>query len=364
MSVSKFRAILETGVQAGASDWHIREGATVALRVDARLVEIADFVVSKEFLHEAVHEITTEVSRKKYQDTGDADFAHAEDGIGRFRVNLHRQRNLMALTLRHIKDKVPDIQKLGLPEIIQKIAHTERGIILVTGTTGSGKSTTLACMLEFMNQHIPRHIITIEDPIEYNFVDKKCIFEQREVGLDCITFQSALVGALRQDPDCICVGEMRTRDSFDMALTAAQTGHLVMSTAHTSNASQTIRRILDLYPADEQKTVRLSLSQCLAAVICQRLMPRAVGKGVVPGLEVMINTPIIRKLLEEDKLDKLESAIEVSSGDGMMSFNQCLLKLVNEGLVTEECAMERATNPEALKMNLKGIFLSSGGVIG
>ncbi len=362
--LSKLRAILETGVQAGASDWHIREGSPVALRVDAQLVEISDFMVETDFLHSAVKEMTHEKDRKKYEEAGDADFAHYEDEIGRFRVNLHRQRGLMALTLRHIKDKVPDLEKLGLPKIVQTIAATERGIILVTGTTGSGKSTTLACMLEYMNQNIPRHIITIEDPIEYNFEDKKCIFEQREVGLDCITFASALHGALRQDPDVICVGEMRTRDSFDMALTAAQTGHLVMSTAHTSNAGQTVQRILDLYPADERKQVRLSLSSCLSAIVCQRLMPRAVGKGVVPGLEILINSPVVRKLLEEDKLDKLAAAIEASTSDGMMSFNQCLLGLVNEGLITEEVALERATNPEALRMNLKGIFLSGGGIIG
>ncbi len=260
---------------------------------------------------------------------------------------------------------MPDIDKLGLPEVVTKIAAEERGIVLVTGTTGSGKSTTLACMLEFMNRNIPRHIITIEDPIEYNFVDKKCIFEQREVGLDCITFDSALIGALRQDPDVICVGEMRNRDSFDMALTAAQTGHMVMSTAHTSNASQTIQRILDFYPAEERKQVRLSLASCLTAIICQRLMPRAVGKGVAPGLEVMVNNAIVRKLLEEDKISKLEQAIEGGASDGMMTFNQCLLGLVNEGIITEEVAMERATNPEALKMNLKGIFLNtSGGLIG
>jgi twitching motility protein PilT len=365
MTKTKLHAILETGVQAGASDWHIREGSTVALRVDAKLVEIADFMVTKEFFEEVIQEMTEEKDRTAYKETGDADFAHAEDGIGRFRVNWHRQRNMHAMPLRHIKAEVPNLDKLGLPEVIQRIAATERGIILVTGTTGSGKSTTLACMLEYMNCHIPRHIITAEDPIEYNFVDKKCIFEQREVGLDCISFDSALIGALRQDPDVICVGEMRNRHSFDSALTAAQTGHLVMSTAHTSNASQTLERILDFYPAEERKQVRLSLASTMAAIVCQRLMPRAFGKGVVPGLEIMINTPTIRKLIEEDKIGTLAQAIEGGESDGMMSFNQCLLGLVNEGLITEEVALERATNPEALKMNLKGIFLNtSGGILG
>jgi twitching motility protein PilT len=360
---SKFRAILQTGIQAGASDWHIREGSTVVLRVDAQLVEISDFTATKEFLEAAVADITTERERKKFDETGDADFAWLEDDIGRFRVSLHQQRGMVSLTLRHIKDKVPNPGDLGLPEVIQRISEMERGIILVTGTTGSGKSTTLACMMEHMNTNMARHIITIEDPIEYTFSDRKCIFEQREVGIDTISFDSALVAALRQDPDVIVVGEMRRRESFDAALTAADTGHLVMSTLHTTNAAQTIQRILDFYPSEERKQVRLALATNLAAIVCQRLMPRAVGRGVVPGLEIMINSPVVRKLLEEDKLNKLEAAIEASTSDGMMSFNQCLLTLVNQGKITEEVAMERATNAEALAMNLKGIFLGTEGGI-
>jgi len=365
MAVSKFRAILETGVKARASDWHIREGATVCLRVDAQLVEITDFVTTREFLMEAVKDITSPFQRDNYEKTGDADFAHFEDGVGRFRVNLHRQRGLMSLTLRHVKDKVPDINKLGLPDVVLRIAEAQRGIILVTGTTGSGKSTTMACMLEYMNQTMARHIITIEDPIEYVFTDHNCIFEQREVGLDAITFQSALTHALRQDPDVITVGEMRTRESFDTAVHAADTGHLVMTTLHTTNAPQTVQRILDFYPHEEREEVRKTMANNLSAILCQRLMPRAIGKGVIPGMEILINTPVVRKLLWEGRLDKLSAAIEASTAEGMMSFNQCLLKLVNEGLITEEVALERASNPDALRMNLKGIFLGSeGGIIG
>lgn len=365
MAVSKFRAILETGVKARASDWHIREGSTVCLRVDSQLVEITDFVTTKEFLQEAIDEICTEMVLEKYQKTGDADFAHYEDEVGRFRVNLHKQRGLMSLTLRHVKDEVPDLESLGLPEIILDIAEAQRGIILVTGTTGSGKSTTMACMLEYMNQNLARHIITIEDPIEYTFEDKNCVFEQREVGLDTISFQSALIHALRQDPDVITVGEMRSRESFDTALHASDTGHLVMTTLHTTNAPQTIQRILDFYPHEEREEMRKSIATNLHAIVCQRLMPRAIGKGVVPGMEIMINSPVVRKLISEGRLDKLSSAIEASTSEGMMSFNQCLLKLVNEGLITEEVALDRATNADALKMNLKGIFLGTeGGIIG
>ena len=269
---------------------------------------------------------------------------------------------MMALTFRHIKAKLPNFTDLGLPEVIQKIAADERGIILVTGTTGSGKSTTLAAMLEYMNCNFGRHVITVEDPIEYHYEDKYCVFEQREVGPDTSSFDSALIHALRQDPDVIVVGEMRNRDSFDTALTAADTGHMVMSTLHTSNAPQSIQRILDFYEEEERKQVRLSLASCLHAIISQRLVPK-VGGGRAPALEIMINTPVVRKLLEEDKLDKLASAIEAGEHDGMMSFNQCLLKLVNDSIITEETALDNATNPEQLQMNLKGIFLTTGSAI-
>jgi len=363
MSVSKLRAILETGVENKASDWHIRENAPVVLRVDSELVEMTGLTPDKQFLTECLQDMVDENTMANYEKSGDADFAHYEDGVGRFRVNLHRQRGLMAMTLRHVKDKVPNFEGLGLPETVRELASAQRGIILVTGTTGSGKSTTLACLLEHMNNNDSRHVITIEDPIEYTYSDKHCIFEQREVGLDCESFASALKHALRQDPDVIVVGEMRSRESFDTALHAADTGHLVMTTLHTKNAAQTITRILDFYPHEERDQMRVAMAGSLHAIICQRLMPRAVGKGVVPGLEVMINSPVIRKMIMQNKIDKLDQAIAASTGEGMMTFDQCLLKLVNEGLITEEVALERASNAEGLKMNMKGIFLSEGGII-
>ena len=362
--MTKLRAILETGVQARASDWHIRENHTVVLRVDAQLVEVADFVPDRKFLQEVMAEICDERAVKAFNETGDADLAHQEENVGRFRVNVHKQRNLISLSMRHVKDQVPDVHALGLPDIILKVAEMPRGIVLITGTTGSGKSTTLACMLEHLNQTRAEHIITIEDPIEYTFKDVNCIFEQREVGIDTQSFHKGLISALRQDPDTIVVGEMRDRASFDTALMAADTGHMVLTTLHTTNSPQTIQRILDFYPHEERQQIRMALATNLAAICCQRLMPRAVGKGVIPGLEVLINTPLVRKLVYEGQLEKLPNAIEAGQGEGMMSFNQCMLGLVNRGLITEETALEHASNPEALKMNLKGIFLSDGGIIG
>lgn len=358
-NISKLNSVLVTGVQEGASDWHIREGSTIVLRIDGTLLEIEGFVPDKEFLTSAMREITTDKMLVKYEETGDADFAFEEEGAGRFRANLHRQRGLMSMTLRHVKSTVPPLESLGLPKIIQEIAEFERGIILVTGTTGSGKSTTMACMLEHMNTTQNRHIITVEDPIEYSFNDKKCIFEQREVGIDVISFDSALSHALRQDPDVIVVGEMRDRKSLEAAIAASDTGHLVMSTLHTANAGQSINRILDMYPHEERDAMRKALAENIQAIVCQRLVPRASGKGVVPCNEIMLNTSTIKKMILEDQVDRIVNAIAAGREYGMMTFDQRLLELVNEGVITEEAAMEKANNPEALNMNLRGIFLGT-----
>ena len=363
METLRLRAILETGVEARASDWYIRENAPVMLRIDGGLTHMSDVVTPKEFMLEAVSEIISDKSLEEFDRTGDTNFAIMVNRIGRFRINLYRQRGLMAMVMRHVKATVPMLDELGLPDKILDIANSQRGIILVTGTTGSGKSTTLACMMEHMNRNFQRHIITIEDPIEYTFTNDKCIFDQREVGLDTSSFHSALVNSLRQDPDVIVVGEMRTREGFDAALQAADTGHLVLTTLHTTNASQSVQRILDFYPHGERDQIRLALATNLRAIISQRLIPRAISKGVVPGVEIMINSPLVRKLLGQDQLSKLPNAIEASTEEGMQSFDQSLLHLINEGAITEERAMDRATNPEGLKMNLQGIFLNTDNAI-
>ncbi len=364
MAYSSMHDILDFGVSQGASDWHIREGSTVALRIDGRLVEM-EFVVTYEFISKAMDELCPPDLLKQYAKSGDADFAFDEEDVGRFRANLHCQRGRMSLTLRHVKGEVPSLDKLHLPEGILRIADSHRGIVFVTGTTGSGKSTTLACMLEYMNSTKNLHIVTIEDPIEYTFQDRNCVIEQREVGIDVETFHSALVHVLRQDPDVIVVGEMRDRTTFETAVAAAETGHLVLTTLHTLNASQSVLRILDLYPIEERESIRKSLASSLRAIICQRLVPKATGKGVVPAIEILLNTPIVAKLLSENRLNKLANAIAAGVEDGMMSFNHCLLKLVNEGMITEEAAMAASDNRESLQMNLRGIFLSDdGGLIG
>lgn len=359
MGESAIHDLLELGVNSNASDWHIKEGHPVILRIEGGLVD-TDFMCDEEMIDRILEDLVPEEMRDRYYEQGDLDLSYVEENVGRFRLNVHQQRGRPAFTLRHVKTNIMTLDELGLPDVMKKIAEAARGVIILGGTTGSGKSTTLAAMLEHINLNFRKHCITIEDPIEYEFEDKKSVFEQREVGIDTKSFQAALIHVLRQDPDIIMVGEMRNRESFDAALQAADTGHLVMTTLHATTASQAITRILDFYDFNEHTSIRMALSMNLHAIICQRLLPRAFGGGVIPGAEIMINTPMVRKLLEEDHLHKLPAAIENGNEDGMQSFNQSLLGLVNDGHITEEDALGAATNPEALRMNLQGIELNTG----
>ncbi|MBR6076262.1 MAG: PilT/PilU family type 4a pilus ATPase [Victivallales bacterium] len=359
---SVFFDILKYAVGLGASDLHVREGKFVRLRVHSRLVE-TNIMTDTYFFEKSFEQIIPEGRFDIYKKEGDLDFAWEEEGVGRFRVNLHRQRGNSAYTFRYVKGRAPTIKEVNLPEILKKIASFRNGIIFVTGTTGSGKSTTMAAMLDYINNTSEQHVITIEDPIEYTFQDNRSFFEQREIGLDAASFDSALIHALRQDPDIIMVGEMRNRETFETALAAAETGHMVLTTLHTKDAAQSISRILDMFPLEERDSIRKSISECLQAIVCQRLAPRAIGQGVVPINEILINTSIVKKLIFDNQLEKVPQAIAGGEEEGMMSFNQCLLKLAKNGDITEETALKFSDTPQQLQMNLKGIFLSSGGII-
>ena len=359
---SVFFDILKYAVGLGASDLHVREGKFVRLRVHSRLVE-TNIMTDTYFFEKSFEQIIPEGRFDIYKKEGDLDFAWEEEGVGRFRVNLHRQRGNSAYTFRYVKGRAPSIKEVNLPEILKKIASFRNGIIFVTGTTGSGKSTTMAAMLDYINNTSEQHVITIEDPIEYTFQDNRSFFEQREIGLDAASFDSALIHALRQDPDIIMVGEMRNRETFETALAAAETGHMVLTTLHTKDAAQSISRILDMFPLEERDSIRKSIYECLQAIVCQRLAPRAIGKGVVPINEILINTSIVKKLIFDNQLEKVPQAIAGGEEEGMMSFNQCLLKLAKNGDITEETALKFSDTPQQLQMNLKGIFLSSGGII-
>ena len=351
-----FHNLLHLAVTQGASDVHVKPDHCATLRIAGALTPVVDSCLNKELVAEIVKRILPAHQVERLAKEKEVDFSYIHDNGWRFRVNIFHQRGNLCLAIRYVKNEIPSFADLQLPEKLAEIVTTENGIVFVTGSTGSGKSSTLAAMLEFLNLHKQCHIITLEDPIEYVFTDNKSIIEQREIGLDTTSFPSALVHVMRQDPDVIMIGEMRDSESFMAALAAADTGHFVLTTLHTTTAASAIGRMLDFYPAEEREQMRRQIATNLRAVVCQRLVP-AINGNVVPAVEIMINTPMVRKLIEENRLDKLSAAIETGTEDGMQSFNQALLKLVKARLITEAEALSKASSPEALKMNLRGIFL-------
>ena len=357
-----FTKILKLAVDGGASDIHIKVGTPVIFRISRELVAVECPVPTLEWMSKVVESITPPHQKKKLDEDREVDFSYLIPEVGRFRTNVFQQRGQWALAMRHVKASVPSFAELGLLEQIKKIAEAPSGIILLAGATGSGKSTTLAAMIEHINANYKKHIITLEDPIEFVFEDNQSVIEQREVGLDTSSFHHALKHVLRQDPDIIMLGEMRDGISFGAAMSAADTGHLVLSTLHTTTAAQSITRILDFFKADEREQVRRQLAATLRGVICQRMVPTVDGK-MTPALEIMINSPLIRKMLEENRIEKLTAAIETGADDGMITFNQSLFNLAKEGRITEKEALAKASNPQALEMNFKGIFLNEGGRI-
>jgi len=357
-----FKKILKTAVDGVASDIHLKVGTPVVFRINRELVSIECPVPTLEWMNKIVQTVTPPHLVKRLDEDREVDFSYYIPEVGRFRTNVFQQRGQWALAMRHVKSNVPSFEELGLLEQIKSIAESPRGIVLLAGSTGCGKSTTLAAMIEHINGNFKKHIITLEDPIEFVFEDNQSVIEQREVGLDTLSFHHALKHVLRQDPDIIMVGEMRDDISFSAAMSAADTGHLVLSTLHTTTAAQSITRILDFFKADEREQVRRQLAATLRGVICQRMVP-TIDNKMTPALEIMINSPLIKKMLEENRLDKLTAAIETSSDDGMLTFNQSLFNLVKTGRVSEKEAMAKASNPQALEMNFKGIFLNEGGRI-
>ncbi|MCI0573577.1 MAG: type IV pilus twitching motility protein PilT [Myxococcaceae bacterium] len=354
--------ILQVALRGGASDIHLKAGLPAMFRVDGQLVPLKDGKrLPPEEVSRMAFGIMNEFQKERFRQTNEVDLAYGVPGLGRFRVNVFQQRGTVGAVLRVIPFKVLSIKDLMLPPILEKMALEERGLILVTGTTGSGKSTTLAAMIDHINAHETSHIMTIEDPIEFLIRDKRSIVNQREVGVDTMTFGQAIKSALRQDPDVILVGEMRDLETIQTALTAAETGHLVMSTLHTLDATETINRIIGAFPPHQQKQVRLQLAAVLKGVVSQRLVPRADGKGRVAAVEVLRMTARVRELIEDkDRTKELHDAI--SEGHltyGMQSFDQSLMQLVKLGLVTYEEAHRQATNPDDFALRFSGISATS-----
>jgi twitching motility protein PilT len=354
--------ILQVALRGGASDIHLKAGLPPMFRVDGSLVPLKDGKrLPPEEVARMAFGIMNEFQKDKFKTTNEVDLAYGVPGLGRFRVNVFQQRGTIGAVLRVIPFKVMSIKELLLPPALEKISLEERGLILVTGTTGSGKSTTLASMIDHINANDTNHIMTIEDPIEFLIRDKRSIVNQREVGVDTMSFSQALKSALRQDPDVILVGEMRDQETIETALTAAETGHLVMSTLHTLDATETINRIISAFPPHQQKQIRLQLGAVLKAVVSQRLVPRADGKGRVAAVEILKVTTRVKELIEDkDRTKEIPDAI--SQGHvtyGMQTFDQSLMSLVKNNLVTYQEALRQTTNPDDFALRFQGISSTS-----
>jgi twitching motility protein PilT len=342
-------------VKNSASDLILRAGGRPSMRLDGKISFLPGRVPAAGALLEVLDGIIGKERMEAWRTRGSADAALYLDGLGRFRMNAYRQLGEPAVVLRRISQNAPNLEQLDLPtESLKKLAGRKRGLILVTGIAGSGKSTTLAGMIQNMNENLDRHVVTLEDPVELLFNEKRCVISQREVGTDCPTFQDGLRHALRQSPDVILIGEMRDAETVTSALDATETGHLVLSTLHTVNAPQTVERILSFYPSEQHVQVRQRLSENLAGVLSQRLIPRAGGKGLIPAFELMLSTPHIRELLAEGNIGEMARVIEQGTERGLVSFNMSLRRLVQERKADVNDALAASDRPEELILALRG----------
>jgi twitching motility protein PilT len=370
-----FQQLLTECVKRNASDLHLKAGSCPIVRVHGHLETQDDLAaVTRDFMRKSAMNMLGEIRYNALMEGEEMDLAHTVPGIGRFRINLFLCQGDVRAVLRHIPEHIPAFEGLHLPKVLERLSQERRGLILVTGITGSGKSTTLAAMLDFMNRSRNDHIVTIEDPVEFVHEDKKCVISQREIGQDSTSFAQALRAALRQDPDIILVGEMRDAETMEVALHAAETGHLVLSTLHTLNATETINRIISIFPPHQEDQIRAQLAAVVQGVVSQRLVVRADGKGRVPAVEVMIMTGLVRdSIREKAKTPQIPNVIASGQAQyGMQTFDQSLLGLYREELITYETARDAATNPDDFDLKVKGIFstgemtwdANSGGFVG
>ncbi len=358
--------LLRTMVSKGASDLHLKVAAFPHIRVSGELLPLGDFgKITKEDTLMMAFSIMTNKQKQRFRDHAEIDLGYGLKGHGRFRVNVFQQRGSVSISIRAIPVSVLSFDDLLLPKVLQKIAREPRGLVLVTGTTGSGKSTSIASMLNYINENLTRHIITIEDPIEFLHNDRLSIFSQREILVDASSFGDALRSALRQDPDVILVGEMRDLETIETALLAAETGHLVFSTLHTVDALETINRIIAVFPSHQQRQIRLQLGMVLRSVISMRLIRRSDVRGRVPAIEVMIVTEYIRNcILDPEKTRLIRQAIAAGTSQyGMQTFDQSIYDHYKAGRITYEDALEYATNPDEFKLRVQGIYTTKDAAI-
>ena len=354
--------ILKVAVERKASDVHLKVGAHPVLRMDGRLQVMTEFKrLMQEDTIAMAFSMMSSRQKERFKHQLETDIAYSVPGLGRFRCNIFQQRGSVGIVLRLIPSRIQTFKELMLPPVLEKICEEQRGLVLVTGTTGSGKSTSLASMIDYINTRRIEHVMTIEDPIEFLHRDKKSIINQREVDVDTKQFSIALRSALRQDPDVILVGEMRDYETIETALLAAETGHLVLSTLHTLDATETVNRVISVFPPHQQKQIRLQLASVIKAIVSMRLLPRADGLGRVPAVEILIATSYIRDCIENKEKTKLirDAIIQGTSQYGMQTFDQSLYLLYKNGLITLEEALRRATNPDEFKLKIQGIQSTS-----
>lgn len=357
-----FEALLKLAVENGASDIHIKTGKSAILRIDGSLeeVEMPPFTAEmiKEFIHEILPAQMVDSWKKKMQ----ADFGYHLEGVGRFRINAFHQRSTPSIVFRHIKNMIPSFADLHLPASkLKRFCEKKSGLLLICGPTGSGKSSTMAAMLNYVNENFDKHIVTLEDPIEFFYTDKKSMFNQREIGLDTPNYREGMRAVLRQDPDIILVGEMRDADTFETAMRAAETGHLVIGTLHAGDAKQAIQRLFDYFPSDQQEMMQRQISSCLLGIISQMLAPSSSGQGRYPVQEYLIVNSLVQDFILKGEFSKIPAVIE--SDSECQTYNGNLLTLVEAGNITKETALKFSPNPKQLEMNLKGIFLNQGGIV-
>jgi len=344
--------LLKLTVQQKGSDLLIAAGVPPVIRIDGSLERTNYPVVTAEEARRLIYGILTEAQKGRFERDKELDFSLSVTGLSRFRVNIHLQRGSIGAAIRVIPHEIMSVEELGLPPILSRLARLPRGLVLVTGPTGSGKSTTLAAMVDLINGEKPCHIITVEDPIEYLHPHKRAVVEQREVTADTESFTSALKYVLRQDPDVILIGEMRDLETIASALTAAETGHLVLATLHTTDAPQTVDRIIDVFPPHQQQQIRMQLAAVLEGVVSQQLLPRAVGRGRVAACEVMVGTPAVQSLIRESKTHQLYATIETSSKHGMQTMDRDLANLYRRGLVTHDTAVSKARKRDDMERTM------------
>ncbi|KAF0241302.1 MAG: twitching motility protein [Planctomycetota bacterium] len=354
------RELFETAVREESSDLFVKVGAAPMLRVSGKLKALPLPAVTAEFAEALLKEIASPRAQAAFAERGEADTACEIAGVGRFRCNAFRQRGALGMVFRRVNRVIPALDSLGLPaKALERLAGLSRGIVLVTGTTGSGKSTTLAAMIGHIAATAPKHVVTIEDPIEYVFTDGTSLVEQRELGIDTLTYEAALRAVVRQSPDVIMIGELRDRETIEAAMHAAETGHLVLTTLHTRNAAQTVERILNFFPPHQHEFIRNQIAMQLEGIISQRLLPRADGRGRVPAAEILVRTPTLHDLLAKGRFTEIPKALSAGGYFGTQTFNQSLKGLVDSGAITTEEALGASDHPEELKLEMKGIGTGS-----